>query len=235
MIGKVKKFLDYTKSFRKETDSWFSAGKIGFLVAKSPDGLNEREVEWPWVTNQASKLPRKGRLLDVGSYATPLPGWLAQLGYQVSALDINPPQIAEPGFVQIVTGDIRKTAFADNIFDVITCVSTLEHIGVKGRYGVCEEDCSGDAKAMREMRRILRPGGSLLITIPYGRYHVLPVNRCYNKSHTKKLWNGFATVRADFFVFRNGWVSVTEADAARVGWYTQPWYALGCFQLEKWI
>ena len=47
-----------------------------------------------------------------------------------------------------------------------TCLSTIEHIGL-GRYGD-PIDPWGDVKMARNLARLLRPGGTLLISFPCG-------------------------------------------------------------------
>lgn len=49
--------------------------------------------------------------------------------------------------------DITKLSFTDNSFDVIFCAHVLEHI-------------VDDGKAMRELRRVLRPGGFAILQVP---------------------------------------------------------------------
>lgn len=55
-------------------------------------------------------------------------------------------------------GDVRDMEFSDGSFDRIISVSVIEHV-------YPEE--GGDLKAIREIKRVLKPGGELLITIPY--------------------------------------------------------------------
>jgi hypothetical protein len=55
----------------------------------------------------------------------------------------------------------------------ISCMHVLEHIGL-GRYGD-PIDPDGDFKAIRELMRVLKPGGDLLAVVPVGRSRI-----CYN-------------------------------------------------------
>jgi SAM-dependent methyltransferase len=113
---------------------------------------------------------RPGKVLDVGCAATRnyLPASLALLGWEVWGIDIREWKFKFPNF-HFVVGDIRQTTFPDNFFDCVYAVSTLDHIGLSGRYGITKYDPQGDFKAIREIARILRNEGTLLITIPYGK------------------------------------------------------------------
>lgn len=63
-------------------------------------------------------------------------------------------------------------------FDLITCLSTIEHIGL-GRYGD-PIDPWGDVKMAANLRQLLRPGGILLMSFPTGPGRVVfNKNRIY--------------------------------------------------------
>ena len=220
---------------RKEVETWYSAYKIGWLVAKAPEGLNERKQEVPWVLKEAEELSHRGNLLDIGSYLTSLPDSLSNLGYQVTAFDLRGPGHHASKRVQFVTGDIRCTDFESAAFDIITCVSTIEHIGVKGRYGVTIADDDGDRRALDEMYRLLKVNGSLLLTVPMGPLDVLPANRCYNAERINLLTRKFRSIKREFFAYskENVWDKVSIEKAEKVNWYTNAWYALGCFHFMK--
>jgi len=64
------------------------------------------------------------------------------------------------------TADLLNLPFRDDSIQSLSCMHVVEHIGL-GRYGD-PLDPDGDVKAMRELRRVLAPGGSLLIVVPVG-------------------------------------------------------------------
>lgn len=68
--------------------------------------------------------------------------------------------------VTVEQGDITNLRFPDNYFDKIVCTEVLEHV----------ED---DKTAIKELFRVLRPGGVVAITVPNKNYPLLwdPLNK----------------------------------------------------------
>ncbi|MDD5318777.1 MAG: DUF268 domain-containing protein [Candidatus Pacebacteria bacterium] len=67
-------------------------------------------------------------------------------------------------------GDLMNLPFESNSLESISCMHTLEHVGL-GRYGD-PIDPDGDIKAIKELKRVLKSGGSLLIVTPVGKPRV---------------------------------------------------------------
>lgn len=63
--------------------------------------------------------------------------------------------------------DLTALPFETNSLLSLSCLHTVEHIGL-GRYGD-PLDTEGDLKAIRELKRVLAPGGTLLFAVPLGR------------------------------------------------------------------
>jgi len=82
---------------------------------------------------------------------------------QSYGVDINADDIAsakvltEDPNIQFDTGDITKLDFPDEFFDAVICVDVLEHV-------------DEPEQAVRELRRVLKPGGQLVVTVPNHRY-----------------------------------------------------------------
>jgi len=66
--------------------------------------------------------------------------------------------------------DLNRLQFPDDSIPSLSCMHVVEHIGL-GRYGD-PLDPEGDLKAVRELTRVLAPGGTLLFVAPMGRPRV---------------------------------------------------------------
>lgn len=63
--------------------------------------------------------------------------------------------------------DLTKLQFTTNSINSLSCMHTIEHIGL-GRYGD-PIDPQADITAIKELVRVLKPGGSLLFVTPVGK------------------------------------------------------------------
>ena len=130
-----------------------------------------RSMEFAYVCRQLDQ-PAGARILDVGS-PKDLAAMLARhRGYEVTATDILPEAIMlsrryasaqrlegkGPGRVHSEVQDGRALTYPDGSFDAAYSVSVLEHIPDEG-----------DSAAIRELIRVVRPGGVVVVTVPYDR------------------------------------------------------------------
>jgi SAM-dependent methyltransferase len=153
--------------------------------------VTDRIIEEPWAVSSV----RPGeRVLDVGSatsrYLRDLPPTC-----RVYALDLRPTP-PQPG-LGIVQGDVLLAPFAAGSFDVITCISTIEHVGLDV-YGQ-RHDVFGDEVAMRHLRKLLRPGGRLLLSAPFGRRTVSAWLRVYDRPSFARISRGFRVLSRRFY------------------------------------
>lgn len=87
----------------------------------------------------------------------------------VEFYDFRPAPVVLDG---LYTGaaDLTQLPFANDSIASLSCMHVIEHIGL-GRYGD-PLDPDGDLKAIKELVRVLAPGGNLLVATPVGRARV---------------------------------------------------------------
>ncbi len=151
-------------------------------------GVNERIVELPYAHQVCGRRP-DARVLDVGSCESTFALELASLGHETVALDPRHYPFTHPRlrYVQATVGAWRGP---DEPFDVITCLSAVEHFGV-GSYGLAA-DRGADHEAMGRFREWLVPGGLLVLTVPYGNAAVTELQRVYDDAGLAALTEGFS-------------------------------------------
>lgn len=120
--------------------------------------FNERPIEYAFVFKAISDFYPQ-RVLDVGSGTTSLPHLIRNCGCLVTATD-NISDYWSYGMFNrhyhVINDDITATSLTGS-FDLITCISVLEHIQ-KSDDAVCN------------MFTLLKEGGYLILTFPYNEY-----------------------------------------------------------------
>lgn len=173
--------------------------------------------------------------MDFGPGGSNLGLLAARRGFDVTAVDLE--QTCWPYMhsrLRFVQGDILKMSFPPQYFDLVINCSTVEHVGLSGRYGVKFPNPDGDLKAMSLIRSWLKPGGLMLLTIPVGRDSVfIPMHRVYGVERLPRLLNGYSVEKKEFWLKDRemGWVIAKEEDAL-AGVAAIDFYGLGCFLLR---
>ncbi|MEW6187785.1 MAG: class I SAM-dependent methyltransferase [Thermodesulfobacteriota bacterium] len=137
------------------------------------------------ITVQFDKLPIKSgdRILDMGCGSGRHVGEASQLqGVTAVGSDLSFDEVVQArkriaelkswgvhggGISEVLVSDITCLPFADASFDLVICSEVLEHIPDQGQ-------------AVRELTRVLRPGGNLVVSVP--RY--LPERICWALSES---------------------------------------------------
>lgn len=96
-----------------------------------------------------AKVPKSAKILDAGSGEGVLVEDLKKDGYDVIGIDLN------YASRDVIKGDITKMPFDGEAFDYILCMDVLEHLSFDDQ-----------RNALREIRRILKVDGELLLSIP---------------------------------------------------------------------
>jgi ubiquinone/menaquinone biosynthesis C-methylase UbiE len=102
-------------------------------------------------------LPYGSKILDAGCGPGEMAAKLMQRGYEVWGLDIAEAMVRRArercGVNRFRVGDIERIPFPDNTFDGVVCLGVLEYLDT-------------DAKALREIERVLKPGGMAVVSTP---------------------------------------------------------------------
>ena len=167
---------------------------------------SERLVEYDFVARYLMSPRRQAAILDIGSGSSILAKAINEFGkgkWQVFRIDI-----AEESDCDIRM-DARMTGFRKEVFSQVICISTIEHIGI----GIDaseddDDDDDGDIKTVEEILRILKKGGSAIITVPYGKVKKQG-HRVYDRQALSRLVaavnNGFSrAAKKEFYCYSAG-------------------------------
>ena len=156
-------------------------------------GWTERVVEYPWTMARL----RGENVLDAGAtfnHAHIVPAFAAK---KLTIVTLAPEREHHPDKgISYLFGDLRELPFKDGTFDATLSISTLEHVGMdntvygadKGaRDGVVDNARADAARALRELVRVTRPGGQLLLSVPYGIHMDLGWQRQFDAADLEEL------------------------------------------------
>ena len=132
----------YPILFAVEESHWWHIGRrriIGSFVKEICDQVKDR----------------RAHILDVGCGTGANLVLLSEFG-EAEGVDVSPDALAfcrERGLDNVRLGAAEALPYEDNEFDLVTALDVVEHI---------DDDVAG----LREMRRVLRPGGRVLLFVP---------------------------------------------------------------------
>jgi SAM-dependent methyltransferase len=135
---------EYLHMYQEEEGHWWYAGMRHIVLSLLPTSL----------------LPQSPRALDAGCGTGYFMGWL-QEHYRARAIGIDghPCGLAlcrRRGERDLVRGDVAELPFTNEVFDLVTSFDVLSEI----------QDENSRALALGEFRRVLKPGGKLVVRVP---------------------------------------------------------------------
>ncbi len=171
-----------------------------------------RWIEWQNIFEHLD--PKEGeRILDIACGGGELSLKIAECGCEVSGIDLSEDAIKRAKSLQktgkivckFMVGDAENLPYPTEYFDKIVSSSSLEHF------------CY-DLKALMEMNRVLKPGGSIVLTVDSFTYPISDVLKerhrvlyhvmnYYTKETLKERFNnaGFMMVKSEYLL--NSWIT----------------------------
>jgi SAM-dependent methyltransferase len=199
----IARFWDWQATNQKTQQNYFSR-----MVGSSVLDVVQRRVGL------------RGTVVDVGAGTGFLTEELLRRRVDVIALDTSPESVTllserlanEPGFVGAKVSKITKLPLPDATADFVFLIETIEHL----------DDRVGQ-DILRELFRIARPGGFVVITTPHNedlskaevmcpdcgcRFHTMQHMRSFTRASLAREGEaaGFATVVCEATLFSSRWV-----------------------------
>ena len=250
--GRKRQIRSYLSGARKPWSKGYSFSKFEFIKDVLEDsaqmslfkngahlgegfghGYDERVVEYPWTL---TRLPEHaGRFLDAGSvFNFPEIVDRPELANKdVTIFTLAPEKYAfwQKG-ISYQYGDLRELPFRDDWFDSICTLSTLGHVGMDCRvYTKKESEVSIGLEAetaVRELMRVLKPGGRLLASVVFGKHQLInidgaPFAEQFDRPLLASLLRAFepcASLTTSFYRYsEKGWDICGEGDCDGLEYY----------------
>lgn len=156
--------------------------------------VNERVVEQPYVFAAVGVAPR--RVLDVGGSESTVALSLAALGHEVTVVDPRGYRLEHPRLTALAA-PLEELPEDTEPFDVAIALSAIEHFGLEhyetGAQALHRASDAGraDVAALAHIGRALRPGGTLVLTVPIGGPSVDSFQRVYDLAGVRELLAGW--------------------------------------------
>lgn len=145
----------------------------------------------------------------------------------VDFFDYRPADIELSGLTS-KHADLLNLHFADNSIESISCMHTIEHVGL-GRYGD-PIDPRGDIKAINEIQRVVVSGGDILFVTPIGVPKIeFNAHRIYSYEQILQYFSQCELVEFSLIPENSGGI-VENADPELV---KKGSYDCGCFWFKK--
>lgn len=153
-------------------------------------------VELVEILLEKAKIPAKAKILNVGCGVGDDLEIISKFG-RVSVLDIDKATldlVPKHLVKEKCLADVCQIPYPDNSFDIAIAFDILEHI-------------KDDEKAVSELRRVLKPNGKIVFSVPafnglYSAHDVMEKHmRRYNKGMAKKLFKDFKQETLGYWLF----------------------------------
>lgn len=123
--------------------------------------------------------------------------------------------------------DLTKLSFLDNSIVSLSCMHTIEHIGL-GRYGD-EINPNGDLQAINELKRVLAKNGYLIFVVPVGKPKIeFNAHRIYSYEQVEEYFRDLTLKEFSLITDRGDFIENANKDIVE-----KQKYGCGCFLFKK--
>ena len=200
----------------------------GLLPANYGFRLDERCIEYPWLFSRLSLTDQS--LLDAGSALNF--DYLLNLevlkNRNIVIYTLSPEDTLSRSNISYIYGDLRRTIIRSEHFDEIVCISTLEHIGMDNTVLYSKDGRFAESRVddyrivVKELKRLLKFGGRLFITVPYGNYHNHHWLQVFDKAMLNNILKEFDGTECQITYYRynpDGWQLSSADDSAHCTYF----------------
>ena len=198
-----------------------------FRADKLPAGygfrIDERIVEYPWLFARLPAGP--GALLDAGSilnfdFLLDHPS-LQKKQIHICTLAPETDCFWQKG-VSYLFDDLRRLPYRDGWFDWAVSISTLEHVGMDNTLLYTTDATKKESQArdyllaVAELNRVLKPGGTLYASVPFGRARTHGFLQIFDQIQIEEMVSAFApsACSMEYFLYHpDGWRRSTASEA----------------------
>lgn len=229
------RYIDFLKDWKVFTETAKSIGDNRFVLSsqnlfpilhektRTQDFDRHYTYHPAWASRKISEIKPELHI-DISSTLTF--STIVSAFVPVKFYDYRPAELALSNFSS-GAADLLHLPFEDNSIKSLSCMHTLEHIGL-GRYGD-PIDPIGDLKAMKELQRVLSVGGDLLVVMPVGK-PIVQFNSQRIYAYNQVL-DAFSTLKIkEFTLLTDDGQLIMNADPSLV---EKQVYGCGCFWFTK--
>lgn len=202
--GAIAEYLEYMRVQFVRVDAYRAARAEGAVFEtirdrSTPHHITPQQAQFMFASNALARISPK-EVNDIASHRD----WLIGVGagIKLHTLDVRDADVRLLS-EQVWRGRAEELPWSAGSVECLTSLCSIEHFGL-GAYGD-PFDPQGDYKAISEMVRVLRPGGSLVLTTTVNRSHsftTFNIHRIYQLEALRSMFAGLEIVEEQFFSMR---------------------------------